>query len=112
MQSESLRVSNTERLELVQMAHGRNVIDGGSWSGTGIEDTDGHRLASFTFVPLEQILQHCICAPFAHSLYIHIPFYSSSRSSLQIMQDGLLALMSALRCIISAVALFLFLNKV
>ncbi|KRY90608.1 hypothetical protein T4D_8697 [Trichinella pseudospiralis] len=45
------------------MEHDHIVIDGGLWRGTGFEDTDGHCLASFTFVPLEQILKHCICDP-------------------------------------------------
>ncbi|KRZ02994.1 hypothetical protein T11_14020 [Trichinella zimbabwensis] len=46
-----------------------SAIDRASWRGTGIdEDTNAHRLVSFTSVPLEQILQHCICADCAHSL--------------------------------------------
>ncbi|KRY90619.1 hypothetical protein T4D_4442 [Trichinella pseudospiralis] len=70
------------------MEHDHIVIDGGLWRGTGFEDTDGHCLASFTFVPLEQILKHCICDP---------------------LRKMVLVIMSALCCIISVVAHFLYL---
>ncbi|KRZ04127.1 hypothetical protein T11_16246 [Trichinella zimbabwensis] len=40
-----------------------SAIDRASRRGTGIdEDTDAHRLVSFTSVPSKRILQHCICA--------------------------------------------------
>ncbi|KRX75805.1 hypothetical protein T06_11453 [Trichinella sp. T6] len=60
---------------LVQMVHCRDVTERLFFSHLllGIEDVGAHRLVSFNSVPLERILQLCICAYCAHSLYGLLP---------------------------------------